>query len=259
MSQMKYTRELLEEILEESGASCCMEYASYNQRLRITFQCSCGKETSKRFEMLRVYRLAYCEECSLKVKEKRKQSSNLINYGVTNTGSLQGVKDKIKNTYNEKFGGHPKKTKEVQDKWAATCLEKYGGHPNQNIDVQIKSEATSFHYKDYMMPSGNIVKYQGYESLALDELVQLYEEDDISIGRANVPSVNYKIGEKKHVYFPDFFIKSENKIIEVKSVWTIGLPRGNVEVKAQATLKAGYKYEIWVYNEKKVKVEKRVY
>jgi hypothetical protein len=47
--------------------------------------------------------------------------------------------------------------------------------------------------------------------------------------------------------------------IEVKSVWTIGLERGNVEEKAQATVKAGYKYEIWVYNEKKVKVEKKVY
>jgi len=256
---MKFSKELLCEILEEGGATCCIEYPRYNQRLRVVFRCSCGKETSKRFEMLNLYRLPYCEECSLKIKEKRKQKSNMIKYGVTNTGSVKNVKDKIKNTFQEKFGGHPKNNKEVQDKWKATCLEKYGGHPNQNRDVQIKSEATSFHYKDYMLPSGNLVKYQGYENLALDELVQVYEEENLGIGRSNVPSIDYYIDEKKHVYFPDFFIKSENKIIEVKSVWTIGLARGNIEEKAQATVKAGYKYEIWVYSDKKVKVEKKVY
>lgn len=110
-----------------------------------------------------------------------------------------------------------------------------------------------------MMPSGNVVKYQGYENIALDELVQLYEEDDIFIGRLLVPSIIYYIDEKKHVYFPDFFIQKENKIIEVKSEWTIQLRRGNIEEKAQATIKAGYAYEIWVYNDKKIKVETKVY
>jgi hypothetical protein len=180
-------------------------------------------------------------------------------YGVDNAAKTPQIIQKVKDAWNEKFGGHPKNNKEVQDKWKATCLEKYGGHPNQNRDIQIKSEATSFHYKDYIMPSGKIVKYQGYENLALDELVKLYEEEDLGIGRSNVPSVNYYIDDKKHVYFPDFFIKSENKIIEVKSVWTIGLARGNIEDKAQATVKAGYKYEIWIYSDKKVKVEKKVY
>ena len=125
--------------------------------------------------------------------------------------------------------------------------------------MQVKSEVTSYHYKDYMMPTGNIVKYQGYENLALDELVQLYEEDDICIGRSNIPGIDYYIDENKHVYFPGFYIKSENKIIEVKSEWTIKLLRANIEEKAQATVKAGYSYEIWVYNDKKVKVEKKVY
>lgn len=256
---MKYSKELLEEILLEGGACVLEEYKSYNQRMKVKFRCSCGIEASKRFEMLNLYRLAYCEGCSLKVKEKHKQKTNLERYGFINTGSIQSVKDKIQNTYKEKFGMHPKKTKEVQDKWKATCLEKYGGHPNQNIDVQIKSESNSYHYKDYMLPSGNLVKYQGYENTALDELVQIYEEEDIGIGRSNVPVIEYHVGDVKHVYFPDFFIKSENKIIEVKSEWTIKLRRGNVEEKALATIAAGYKYEIWIYSDKRVKVETKVY
>jgi hypothetical protein len=256
---MKYTKELLLEILQEGQATIMEEYKIYNQRLRVRFRCSCGGETSKRFEMLNVHRLPYCEGCSLKMKEKRKQHSNLEKYGVINTGSLKEVKDKIQESFDKKFGGHPKKTKEVQEKWKATCLKVYGGHPNQNKDVQIKSEASSYAYKNYMMPSGNIVKVQGYENVALDELVQLYEEDDIMIGRASIPTIDYYINDTKHVYFPDFMIKSENKIIEVKSEWTIQLKRGNVEEKALATIKAGYRYEIWVYNDKKLKVQTKVY
>jgi hypothetical protein len=256
---VKYTKELLEDILQEGGALVIGEYDNYNQRMRVCFICSCGVETSKRFEMLNVYRLPYCEKCSLRMKEKNKQDTNLQRYGCINTGSLPEIKDKIKESYKQKFGGHPKKTKEVQDKWKATCLKLYGGHPNQNKEVQAKSEASSYKFRDYMMPSGSIVKLQGYEDIALDELVQLYEEEDIIIGRSNVPTIDYYINDIKHVYFPDFFIKTENKIIEIKSEWTIQLKRGNIEEKALATIKAGYKYEIWVYNDKKIKVETKVY
>ena len=259
VKSMSYTKENLEKILEEGGATIIGEYDNYIQRLRVRFRCSCGVETSKRFEMLNLYRYPYCEACSLKIKEKNKKESNMKKYGVENTGSLKDVKDKIKNTYEERYGMHPKKLKEVQDKWKATCLERYGGHPNQNKEVQAKSEATAFSYKEYMMPSGNIVKYQGYEDIALDELVQIYEEEDILIGRTAIPTIDYYINDTKHVYFPDFMIKSENKIIEIKSEWTIQLKRGNVEEKALATIKAGYKYEIWVYNDKKVKVQTKVY
>ena len=256
---MKYTRGLLEEILQEGQAIVLEEYPRYNQRLVIKFRCSCGLETSKKFEMLHVHRLPYCEACSkVKMVDKIKATC-MEKYGVSNAGQIPEVIEKIKDTFNTKFGGHPKKTKEVQDKWKATCLDKYGGHPNQNKEVQAKSEATSFHYKEYMMPSGMIVKYQGYENLALDELVQQYEEEDILTGRTNIPTIDYYINDTKHVYFPDIYIKSENKIIEVKSEWTITLKRGNVEEKALATIKAGYRYEIWVYNDKKVKVETKVY
>lgn len=257
--RVKYTKEILEEILAEGGAKVLEEYPKYNQRMRVKFRCECGLETSKRFEMLNLYRLPYCEGCSKKYMVEKQKKTCIEKFGVDNAGRLPEIIEKIKNTFQKKFGGHPKQTVEVQEKWKATCLEKYGGHPNQNKEVQAKSEINSFAFKDYMMPGGNIVKYQGYENLALDELVQNYEEDDIAIGRSNVPTIDYFIGEEKHVYFPDFFIRSENKIIEVKSEWTIQLRRANIEEKTLATIKAGYKYEIWIYNEKKVKVQTKIY
>ena len=256
---MKFTKELLETIVAEGGGTILDTYERYNQRMRVRFRCSCGSETSKKFEMLHLYRLPFCEPCSLKKATERSKATIMKNYGVENAGQAESVKKKIQESYIKHYGMHPLKTSEIKDKRAATCLEKYGGHPNQNKDVQAKSEATSYHYKTYMMPSGNLVKYQGYEDKALDELVQLYEEEDICIGRANVPIIDYYIDDKKHVYFPDFYIRSENKIIEVKSEWTIQLKRGNIEEKALATVKAGYKYQIWVYNDKKVRVETKIY
>jgi hypothetical protein len=256
---MKYSSELLEEILSEGQAISLEKYAKYNQRLTVRFRCSCGIETTKRFEMLNVYRLPYCPECTLKKMIEKGKKTCMEKYGVDNAGKSEEIKKKINESYLKIYGMHPLKTDEVKNKRIKTCLEKYGGHPNQNKDVQIKSEATSYHYKDYMMPSGNVVKYQGYENVALDELVQIYDEDDICVGRKNIPTITYYIEDIKHVYFPDFFIKSENKIIEVKSEWTIQLRRGNVEEKAVATIGVGYKYEIWVYNDKKTKVEVKVY
>jgi len=37
------------------------------------------------------------------------------------------------------------------------------------------------------------------------------------------------------------------------------LNKDNPGIKALATIKAGYKYEIWVYSDKKVRVETKVY
>ena len=252
---MKFTKELLDSIIKEGGATLLESYTKYNQRMRVTFRCSCGAETNKIFEMLNRYRYPYCDTCSLKIKENKRVEKCMEKYGVINTAQLPEIKKKIVDAYTKKYGMHPKKTEEVQNKWKKTCLQRYGGHPNQNVDVQAKSEKSSFAYKDYMFPSGNVVKLQGYENLALDELIQKYEEEDIHIGRLHVPNILYYIDDTKHVYFPDIYIKSENKIIEVKSEWTIQLHRANIEEKAHATIENGYKYEIWIYNGKGIKID----
>ena len=126
MISMKYTRDNLIGILQEGGASVLEEYREYTQRLRVKFRCSCGAETSKRFEMLYMYRYPYCEACSLKKKAEKCKETCMEKYGVSNAGKLPEVIEKIKDIWDTKFGGHPKKTKEVQDKWKATCLDKYG-------------------------------------------------------------------------------------------------------------------------------------
>jgi hypothetical protein len=246
---MKYTRELLDTLLKEGDATLLGEYSNYNQRMYVRFRCKCGTEYEKRFEMLNKYKLAYCKECSIKKNNEKYKETCMKRFGVSNVSKLPEIMDKIKNVFEEKYGGHPKRTKEVQKKWVNTCLEKYGGHPNQNPGVQAKAEHTSFQHRDYTMPSGKIVKIQGYEDKALDELLECFVEEDIIVGRGNVPTIHYTCKEgTERVYFPDFHILSMNTILEIKSEWTLTLKTCRLDEKAEAVKEARYNYEVWVYD-----------
>ncbi len=249
---MKYTKELLEEILQEGNAKVLEEYDKYNQRMYVKFLCECGEETEKKFEMLNVYRLPYCYSCGIKIIEERKKKTCMDKYGVINVTYLEETKIKTEKTYKEKFGGHPKRNKEVQEKWKETCLEKYGGHPNQNREVQIKAEKNSYKFKTYTFPSGKTVKYQGFEDKAIDDLCKTHNENDIIVGRGEVPIIPFNTIENdktvKRKYFPDIFIPSENKIIEVKSEWTIKLNRTFICEKGRGVIDSGYDFEVWLYN-----------
>lgn len=253
---MKYTKDLLDSILQEGGATVLQEFPRYNQRLIVAFRCKCGTETKKKFEMLNLYRCPYCEKCSKKVCVQRRNDAWKEKYGVENIFQHQPTIDKINNGFQQKYGDHPKRTKEVQEKWKTTCLEKYGGHPNQNKEVQAKAEHTSFKHRDYTMPSGNIVKIQGYEDKALNELLEHFIEEEISVGRGNVPTIHYTCKEgKNRIYFPDFYIEPTNTILEIKSKWTIQLQTCRLEEKAKAVIANGYHFEVWVYDGKKANKE----
>jgi hypothetical protein len=121
----------------------------------------------------------------------------------------------------------------------------------QNSEIMEKSIKTAYKMKDYILPSGNLIKIQGYEKFALDELIinDKFHESDIITGIKNVPEIWY-IGEdnEKHRHYVDIFIPSQNKCIEVKSTWTFKKP--NVLNKQTAAKELGYNYEIWVYDNK---------
>ena len=105
--------------------------------------------------------------------------------------------------------------------------------------------------KDYTLPSGNIIKCQGYEHFALDELLKKIGEEHILNSKIDVPNIwYYDLNGKKHKHYVDIFIPSQNRCIEVKSTWTIQKMKDNIFLKQQAAKELGYNYEIWVYNSK---------
>ena len=83
------------------------------------------------------------------------------------------------------------------------------------------------------------------------------DENDIITGCKNVPVIWYNDeNSKKHRHYVDIFIPSQNRCIEVKSTWTISKDNSVIFLKQNAAKELGYKYEIWVYDSKGVRVEK---
>jgi hypothetical protein len=114
-----------------------------------------------------------------------------------------------------------------------------------------------FKSKEYILPSGKIINYQGYENFAIDEIIykMKIDEGNIIMGCNNVPDIWYIYNDTSHRHYVDIYIKSLNMCIEVKSTWTITKKREQIFLKMEKAKELGYKYEIWVYDYKGTKIE----
>ena len=219
---------------------------------------------------------------SQEVKEKSK-ITNLERRGVEYPSQSKEVQDKNKQTSQKKFGtDHPMQSDTMKEKFKQTCLNNHGvehpsqlqsvkdkkiqtslknfgvEHPAQNPEVADKSSNNAYKKKPYIFPSGRIDMVQGTEPLALDELLNIEKinENDIITQRSKVPICWWTDDNgKKHRYFVDIFIPSQNRCIESKSTWTSKKKEDCIFIKQKALQEAGYICEIWVYGKKNKKVE----
>lgn len=223
------------------------------------------------------------EEFKTKLRE-----SNLKKYGVDHQFKDPSVREKISATIKERYGKNwYTETEEFQEKYLRSSLEKYGkSHHSQNEVIKIRSKETClkkygatsyitseehkefmlekwgieypFHgkYKDYVLPSGRIVKVQGYENHALDLLLKTYKEEDLLIVdkeiRERIGKIEYfdKYKNKNRQYLCDIYLIPLNKVIEVKSEFTL---MRNLEInliKRESCISKGLDYEFWVFNNK---------
>ena len=188
-------------------------------------------------------------------QEKSKQTL-LEHYGVENPLQSLDIKCKIQERNLKKWGvEYVFQNEIVRQKSIETCLKKYGvKNPMQNPLICEKA-CNNYKTKYYTFPSGKIIKYQGYENLALDELLKTISENDILNSKSDVPSIWYKTDDgKEHRHYVDIFIPTQNLCIEVKSTWTINYTSSNIFLKQKAAKELGYKYEIWIYNQKEEKI-----
>jgi hypothetical protein len=221
----------------------------------------------------------YCHLQDISVKEKIKSTNNK-KYGVNYGFQSDIIKEKIKETCISKYGvefigqcaqqkynrkitninkygvENPIQNQDIKTKIINTCIQRYGvSNPTQNPEIAEKASNNSYQTKQYIFPSGKTINYQGYENLALDELIQNISENDILNCRTDVPSIWYTTDDGiKHRHYVDIFIPTENRCIEVKSEWYFNKGKDIIFKKQQAAKELGYKYEIWVYNINKEKI-----
>lgn len=183
---------------------------------------------------------------------EKRIKTNLEKYGCEHGLSNKEIRNKIKETCIKKYGGNtPMSSKEIQDKAKRTCLERYGYEYNtQNVLMRIKQMESAFKKKEFIMPSGKVVICQGYEPQAIKMLLEKFDESDIIV---NDKEIENEIGEiwyfnknEMHRYFPDIYIKSLNKIIEVKSEWTYKINEEVNILKKIACEKLGFLFEFCV-------------
>lgn len=153
--------------------------------------------------------------------------------------------NKVKLKYN---GLHFTQTEEYKIKWRNKHYEKYGVYnPLQRPEIHLKVLESSFKLKSYFLPSGKEVSIQGYEYIALDILFKNnYLENDIIVEAENMPILFYKDGTITRRYYPDIILKSENKIIEVKSEYTILDSIRLNKLKQKCAIDYGYSFEFWL-------------
>lgn len=173
------------------------------------------------------------------------------NYGVDHNSQSEEIKEQKKVSYMKRYGvDHPSKAEEVKLQKVVTCNKNNGvDYPYQNPEILHRALTNGFKFKDYKLPSGKVIKIQGFENLALDELLETYDEDDIVTGMNNVPIIKWKFPNETEIYkhFPDIYIKSINKIIEVKSTYTELIGGDELLMKQKSAQDEGFEYEIWVY------------
>lgn len=156
---------------------------------------------------------------------------------------------KIKNTNMEKYGvEYYSSTKNWYDRCVNTAIEKYGVDWVSKVDaINVKQQAGGYSYHDFEFPSGKVVRVQGYEPKVLAKLVVDYDENDIIVGLQNIIDeigfFHYIYEGKTHRYYPDIYIKSENKVIEVKSTYTFNKEKKKNLLKRDSVVSRGIDFK----------------
>lgn len=267
-TQSELVKEKIRETnLEKYGVEYGLQSEGVKEKKRITnlekygvenpLQCEEIKEKSRQ-SCLQKYGVEYSSQCEL-VKEKTKET-NLEKYGVEYFTQTVIMKEKTKKTNLEKYGvEYSLQREEIKEKIKKTNMAKYGvEYIMQCPKIMEKQIKNSYYLKDYILPSSKIIKIQGYEHFALDELLQKENiiEEDIITGSINVPTIWYNdSNNKKRRHFVDIFIPTQNKCIEVKSTWTFKTQKDTIFLKQTAAKQFGYLYEIWIYDNEGNKVE----
>ena len=120
------------------------------------------------------------------IKNKIVQS-NLKQYGVRYSSQLNITREKAKQTCLKKYGvTSVMKLDSYKDNYKNVCSIKYGvEYASQCPEIMDKISKNAYKSKQYIFPSGKSINCQGYENIALDELLQNIFRNFIRCFRSN--------------------------------------------------------------------------
>jgi hypothetical protein len=241
------------------------------------------KETHDKSKQTLIERTGYDHNFKIpEVKERRRRTFNK-NYGTNTPSENPEIKQKIIDTNNKLYGANSAMcNQDIQDKSKSTLKLNYNvDSPLQHPDLLKKYEDTMFErygyrywlqdphkadlmlnlsrkYKKYILQDNRTINLQGYEDYAFFEiLLNKYELSDIYITKTeiadNIGKIFYVLDDKQHRYYPDFFVKSVNKIIEVKCEYTYNKDLEINKLKQQVCIDLGFDFEFLIIDKDEYK------
>ena len=172
-------------------------------------------------------------------------------YGSEHYVTSDHCKEQMMEKYGSEFFITSKKYREVM-------MEKYGAESAMQCPELFRraQQSSSFFRKAYVTPDGKTYMVLGYEGCAMDDILKeegiktMYAGED-----PEIPVFQY-VGEddKTHFYYPDIYIPEENRVVEVKSVYTYNRDPEKTLCKA-LKVSENYLFELRLYNDKKEIVE----
>ena len=143
------------------------------------------------------------------------------------------------------------KKKLSNDKGIQTSLRKYGVR-NPMQDPEVFKKSMKSRAKKFITESGSVITYHGYEDVVLRFFLQdtMIVEDEIIT--QDLPCIFYHnpiiVDESR--YYPDFWVKPLNLLVEVKSPFTMCYLPELTFAKQTACKKLGYNHIIFVCTKK---------
>ena len=182
--------------------------------------------------------------------EQKSINTSLSKYGIDNASQSVEARIAAKKTMLERYGTENAFSSEViRLKIKETLFERYGvENIAQVAEFREKAENNNpFNFKEYILPSGNMILVQGYEPLALEHLFKCgFKEYEIVTRKSLMPSIMYHFDGKQHRYYPDLFIPRLNLIIEVKSTYYFDLDKEKNLAKRAACKRLGFNFNFFI-------------
>ena len=262
-----------EQIKQKKIDTCMKNYGVKNpgqsekvkERMKDTCMEKYGVENASQSEQIKQKKIDTCMKnhgvsypCQSEQIKERMKDTCIEKYGVENVSQSPEIKQKKIYTCMKNYKvENPFQSSEIKEIMKDTSMKKYGvEYPMQNPEISEKSMLNSYNYKNYILPSGKIINYQGYENFAIEHFIKAgVSEENIIIDRISVPEVWYEYEGKRKRYYVDIFIPDQNLCVEVKSTYTLAAKKDQVLIKHEAVKALGYLCEIWVYDKEGNRIE----
>lgn len=261
-----------------TGKFKSFHYGYTNNKLYCSINCRVlDKDYWEQIKLTNLTKYGHINNMHGKDIRKKTKEKWTKKYGVDNPLKNKTVLEKVKNTNRLRRGvDMPAQDLTVWKKREETCLRLYGyknpflgpksketsmkkygvEFPMQHPDIF--NRVNKFKRKTAKFLNSNIqYRYQGFENVAIDLLINSgIKIEEIIIGDAKkIPVIEYfnPIKNKLCFYYPDIFIPHKNKIIEVKSEYTLKLNIIELKAKHMACINLGITHETWICTDKKLK------